>query len=727
MRSLLPLTIAASFLAVFALDAVTVLGLADWVLYLVPLLLSARLSYRFAPAAVAAAIPPLIAAGYFLSPPGPIADWVAVTNRVVGAGMFGLVGGLLTILKFHESERESLVGWLRAANEDLTALSRVTENAVGSLDTPQMLGVLVSRLKEVMGAEVAAVVLREEGEFRVAVSSPEGAPAAFEAAVAAAVTDRGPRYIPGGEAAAALGLPAGVSPPVWMGAPLRRNGTLVGALVLAWREPRANPDRDLHLLEITAERCAAALVNARLVADLRDSEARYRMLFEANPLPMWVYDTETLRFLAVNPAAVGAYGYSADEFLAMTILDIRPPEDEAAVRKSAATRFPGFRHSGPWRHRTKAGAEIEVELTSHGITFAGRPARLVLARDVTRQNRVARERDAATHRLRLILDRMPLACVVTDPDDRVIDWNPAAERTFGFTRAEVRGRTPAETFAPARGRAADTADTHMVGASATRDGRTIWCEWHTTLLYDGGVLVGRLAMAQDVTDRRKAEQALRALSRQVLTAQERERRAIARELHDEIGQVLTAVRINLQTLAGLCPPDARPVLEDSSAIVAEAIRQVRGMSLDLRPPMLDDFGLAAAVKWYAEQQARRAGLPIEVAGADAVPRLQAEQEAGCFRVAQEAVTNALRHAKPNRISVELAAADGELVLRVTDDGAGFDPAGSGEGFGLTGMRERAELLGGDLTITSTPGRGTAVALRVPLARRGGDAATGAGT
>jgi PAS domain S-box-containing protein len=344
--------------------------------------------------------------------------------------------------------------------------------------------------------------------------------------------------------------------------------------------------------------------------------------------------------------------------------------------------------------------------------------------DIAEQNRVARQRDAVAHRLRLILDRMPIGCVITDPTGHISGWNAAAERTFGFSAADVLGRTPDETFASprARGYLGDLLARLRAGQEVrgthenrTKDGRAIWCEWHNTPLFDeDGVYIGSVAMAVDVTERRKSEQALRALSKQVLTVQEQERRALARELHDEVGQVLTAVAINLQTLTALCPPEARPTLDDSAAIVAEAIRQVRGLSLDLRPPMLDDFGLAAAVKWYADQQARRAGLPITVELSDTIPRLPAELEAGCFRVVQEAVTNALRHAQATTIRIRLVNLGGELLLEVADDGAGFDPTTTNGGFGLTGMSERAELLGGALSVVSVPGRGTTITLRAPV-------------
>lgn len=334
-----------------------------------------------------------------------------------------------------------------------------------------------------------------------------------------------------------------------------------------------------------------------------------------------------------------------------------------------------------------------------------------------------RLRLVSDERGRLLFDRMPIGCTITDADLTPTEWNAAAERIFGFSAAEILGVPPEQTITPREtwGNLDDVlAKLHRgenvksVNPNRTKEGRTIWCEWHNTPLFHRDTFVGALSMVQDITDRRNSEVALKKLNGRVLAAQEQERRFLARELHDEVGQVLTAVSLNLETLRAVAPPDAQAAIEDSTAVVAEAIRQVRSLSLDLRPPMLDDFGLAPAVKWFIDQQNKRAGLPINADIPENLPRLPTEHEAGCYRIIQEAVTNALRHAKPGRIDVTVTRDAGAVTLAVTDDGYGFDPAASGTGFGLAGMRERAALMGGSLRVQSEYGNGTTVTARVPL-------------
>ncbi len=235
---------------------------------------------------------------------------------------------------------------------------------------------------------------------------------------------------------------------------------------------------------------------------------------------------------------------------------------------------------------------------------------------------------------------------------------------------------------------------------------------------------------KDITDRKRAEKALRGyagrlqiLSRRLIEAQEAERRRIALELHDEIGQALTALKMNIQAAqatAGPGPGTGR--LEESLEIIARTIGQVRDLSLDLRPSMLDDLGLVAALRWYLDRQAQRVGYRARFAADPDEIQLDP-----AFRVAQEALTNVARHAHARRVEVMLRLRDGALRLAVRDDGAGFDPGPTlrrgarGEGLGLLGMRERATQLGGRVAIRSSPGRGTVVRLTVPVARAGGGA------
>src|ERR1700736_1416349 len=221
----------------------------------------------------------------------------------------------------------------------------------------------------------------------------------------------------------------------------------------------------------------------------------------------------------------------------------------------------------------------------------------------------------------------------------------------------------------------------------------------------------------NIRDREQANKALRELSRRLFQIQEDERRHLARELHDQLGQALTAAKIDLQAAQRL---EERAAivrrLDDSIAVLERLLQQVRQLSLELRPPLLDDLGLVPALRWYLDQQAQRAGLRVEFFADPTLERVDAAIETTCFRVAQEALTNAVRHARARTVSVELDRTPEVLHLVVRDDGIGFDvgTAQQGASLGLLGMSERVALVGGELDCKSAPGLGTEVHAFFPV-------------
>jgi PAS domain S-box-containing protein len=224
------------------------------------------------------------------------------------------------------------------------------------------------------------------------------------------------------------------------------------------------------------------------------------------------------------------------------------------------------------------------------------------------------------------------------------------------------------------------------------------------------------------------QQVQKTLSRRLLTAQEEERRRLAVELHDELGQVLTAVKINLgslERLSGATPPAS--YLKDAIASVDRAMQGVRDLALDLRPSVLDDFGLPAALRWYADRFARAVNVAAHL-GVENVPRLEPELETACFRVAQEALTNIARHARARNVWLVLRHDRAGLQLSVRDDGTGFDVgaardrARAGASMGLLGMQERVSLLGGELAISCPSIGGTELRALFPSVRPGGTTA-----
>lgn len=211
---------------------------------------------------------------------------------------------------------------------------------------------------------------------------------------------------------------------------------------------------------------------------------------------------------------------------------------------------------------------------------------------------------------------------------------------------------------------------------------------------------------------------LRALSSQIIKAQEEERLRIARELHDETAQALASLLVRQRVAERTTDPEAlQRTMADLRALTSEALEGVRRMALELRPTMLDDLGLVAAVEAFARQFGQRTGIPVEVRVARRPDRLPPEVELVAFRVIQEALSNVARHSGASRAEVGLSAGPELLVVTVADDGRGFDltPAldSRERSLGLFGMRERAALVGGRLRIDSRPARGTRVHLEVP--------------
>jgi len=233
-------------------------------------------------------------------------------------------------------------------------------------------------------------------------------------------------------------------------------------------------------------------------------------------------------------------------------------------------------------------------------------------------------------------------------------------------------------------------------------------------------------VVEDITASKQAQEIariyaerLQALSKQLLEIQENERSMIARELHDEIGQSLTRLKILLEMDKRGKDGDAGQNLREAAELAGSLISRVRDLSLDLRPPMLDDLGLVPAIRSHFLHYTEKMGIDTHFIAEPEEMHFSPEIEMTCFRVAQEAVTNALRHSRAKSIAVQLKKSETSLELSVRDDGAGFDvetafrQSAEGKSFGLLGMQERVRLAGGIFTIDSGRGRGSEVHAKFP--------------
>jgi signal transduction histidine kinase len=236
-------------------------------------------------------------------------------------------------------------------------------------------------------------------------------------------------------------------------------------------------------------------------------------------------------------------------------------------------------------------------------------------------------------------------------------------------------------------------------------------------LHEADWMMTNLEQLQQSQDGLRASQErYRSLSRRLLEQQEQERSALARELHDQLGQSLVAISLNLQAIQGELSPASRARVPESMRIIKEMFEQVQTLAFELRPSLLDDFGLVEALRNLVTRHGERAGVRASFAAVPADARAPVEIETACFRIVQEALSNVARHARARHVDVTLTAQHSTLDVTVRDDGVGFDVAAVRTGLGLMGMSERADFVGGRLDIESAPGAGTSLRARFPLSR-----------
>ncbi len=380
-----------------------------------------------------------------------------------------------------------------------------------------------------------------------------------------------------------------------------------------------------------------------------------------------------------------------------------------------------------------------LRLAAHRIALAIEHARLYQAERAARA-----EAERAERRFRLMVDGVAdYALYLLDPEGRVVNWNAGAERLKGYRAAEIVGQDFAVFYTPEDVRAGIPGDALARAAASGRyeeerwrlrkDGRRFWAHVVIrSLRDDGGRLVGFATLTHDLTERRRAAEIRTRLLEQLISAQEDEQRRLARELHDETGQSLTSLLVGLRALEDAATlEEARAGARDLRAVTARALEEVGRLARGLRPVALDELGLAAALEQYATEYARARGLRVDVQtrGLEA-GRLPAAVETALYRIVQEALTNTAKHAGAQAVSIVLRRHGTAVQAIVSDDGCGFEveaalaAGGSGPRLGLHGMRERAALLNGSVTIESTPGEGTTIYARIPLAEEGNGADPG---
>jgi PAS domain S-box-containing protein len=510
-------------------------------------------------------------------------------------------------------------------------------------------------------------------------------------------------------------------------------------------------------LTLDGEPCVAGMgfdisKRRRAEALIEDRERRLNLFYQNVADCLYVLSVEPggrYRFVSVNEAFLAVTGYRSEQVVGRHVEEVLPTSSSELVRGKYAEAVREGK-TVRWEEVAEmpAGRRVgEVFVTPVRDEVTGQLYLLGGVHDIT--DRIAGEEALreSESKFRMLAESSASAILYHLDDGTFVYVNPAAERMTGYTREELLRLKIWDLLHPtfrqaveARLRARQEGE-NIVSQNEVRmiikGGETRWITYTA-----GRVLIqGRpaiIAMATDVTERKQAEEQLRAsreqlraLSARLLSAREEERKRIAREIHDELGQALTGLIIELSwvedKLAAL--PDAgraRPLLEKVASMLRLAdstVESVRRIAAELRPGLLDDFGLVAAIEWHAQEFEQRTGVSCQVSSELGEAVLSTEQSTALFRIAQEALTNVARHAAATAARVRLFREGEQVVLRVEDDGRGIgaetsSPSGS---LGVVGMHERAALLGGTVQITGSPGGGTTVEARVPFGAPGGEA------
>lgn len=340
---------------------------------------------------------------------------------------------------------------------------------------------------------------------------------------------------------------------------------------------------------------------------------------------------------------------------------------------------------------------------------------------------------------RAILNNIPDQAWLKDTESRYILVNDAFIEACGRSEKDIIGSTPDKVWPPDLGKVYLATDRAVLECGKRRryeerrpghDGTLLWFDTVKMPVRGAdGSIVGTVGISRDITDFKRTEtelrdsrSQLRQLSAWLQSVRETERTRISRELHDELGQLLSGLRLGLNYLETQARAltfgqvDQVKMLKDLVDATMDAVHRIAS---DLRPAVLDELGLHAALEWLTESFTQRNGLPCELRLN--VPEallcgLDTERSTAIFRIVQESLTNASRHGQPSRVVVEIDARGDHCHLEVADDGCGMDraPAANGRSLGLLGMRERALMLGGELSVASRPGHGTRVMARIPL-------------
>jgi PAS domain S-box-containing protein len=526
----------------------------------------------------------------------------------------------------------------------------------------------------------------------------------------------------------------------------------------AWEAlQKAYDDLEQRIEERTAELMKA---NAHLVQEIEERQRTENELQRIKEYLENVIDNSVdaigivdqhARFILWNRRAVEIYGYHFHELAGKTAFDLYADPIELA-RMLNKLRQDGVVREYEIAMKKKDGSIVPMDISisllkdDQGLTIGSVCVARDLSERIKNEMELKRARDdlsrysrdlerqvrERTRAITSILRYTPAMVSLKDRHGYYKMVNPRYEELFGLRNEEIQGKSDHEIFSAVVADQFRTTDLMVLQEKRSRqveervplkDGVHTYLSVKFPIYDERGEVDGLCGISTDITALKKAQEQLRLLSGSIMNRQEKERAAIARELHDELGQVLTALRMDAVWLGErLKGKDAQAGARALAMcdLIDTTIDEVRALATRLRPGVLDDFGLIDALDYYTKYFGQRTGITCIFKHPN-MPQVDDLVATAAYRITQEALTNAARHAFATKVKIDLQVKRGVLTLSVADNGRGFDPQKLSESdcLGLAGMRERASLLGGSLELQSQPGKGTRVYFRLPLDERRG--------
>jgi len=465
----------------------------------------------------------------------------------------------------------------------------------------------------------------------------------------------------------------------------------------------------------------------KLVQDvLQEREATISALLDSAAQGILAADAAG-KIVWANAMSAEMFRYTQSEITNLAIEDLLP----GALREKHRLHRLGYMSNPKKRPmgigvdltgRRKDGEEFPIEVSLSHLNTKSGPLGVAFISDISQRKRSEQllARSEAMHRM--LFDQTPQPMWVHDAvSSQFLMVNEAAVTLYGYSKEEFLGLAVQVLSAPETPADSSLAklDSHL-SAHCKKDGAMVWVDERRHAIEING-RPAHLVLVTDVTERLNLENAVaaerdryQALAARMREVQEQERLHLSREIHDALGQELTGLKFRLQQMTGASSGLASE-LGSATASIDKLITKLRDIAAHLRPPVLDHLALPDAIEWLSEDFGERTGIACTASVEHTIPTVRGDTKLAVFRVCQEALTNVQRHSRATKVAVSLRRCDDDLVIAIEDDGVGFEGGVNTRGsLGLLGMQERAEAMGGSLSVESGPGEGTRIVLRTPL-------------